>query len=61
MNTASGEKGSKKQTGSDLFFVLFLNQQHCGVEILTCFMEAHWIFCEPRDDFNAELNGKKKV
>lgn len=23
-------------------------------------MEAHWIFGEPRDDFNAELNGKKK-
>lgn len=23
-------------------------------------MEAHWIFCEPRDDFNAELNGNKE-
>lgn len=23
-------------------------------------MEAHWIFCEPRDDFNAELNRQKK-
>lgn len=40
--------------------IIRFNLEHCGVYILTCFMKAHWIFGEPRDDVNAELDGKKK-
>lgn len=41
--------------------VIYLNQEHGGVDRLTSFVEAHRVLCEAGDGFKAELEREEKV